>query len=213
MTQALYLSDITQAEVEVLKCEPTEDGRFAIQLSNTPFHPQGGGQPSDVGKINDADVLHVVMQNDQIIHYSNHATTLGLAQVRVDLNRRRYHSRLHSAGHLIGHVMQAFGWEPTKAQHWPEECKVQFVKQDHSEDQDLETLELLCNLYISSQLVRLTQQNADGYREVSFGDLPAFPCGGTHVQNLSEIGTLEITGYKLKKDKLTVSYRVSDEHQ
>lgn len=213
MTQALYLSDITQAEVEVLKCEPTEDGRFAIQLSNTPFHPQGGGQPSDVGKINDADVLHVVMQNDQIIHYSNHATTLGLAQARVDLNRRRYHSRLHSAGHLIGHVMQAFGWEPTKAQHWPEECKVQFVKQDHSEDQDLETLELLCNQYISSQLVRLTQQNADGYREVSFGDLPAFPCGGTHVQNLSEIGTLEITGYKLKKDKLTVSYRVSDEHQ
>lgn len=213
MTQALYLSDITQAEVEVLKCEPTEDGRFAIQLSNTPFHPQGGGQPSDVGKINDADVLHVVMQNDQIIHYSNHATTLGLAQARVDLNRRRYHSRLHSAGHLIGHVMQAFDWEPTKAQHWPEECKVQFVKQDHSEDQDLETLELLCNQYISSQLVRLTQQNADGYREVSFGDLPAFPCGGTHVQNLSEIGTLEITGYKLKKDKLTVSYRVSDEHQ
>lgn len=213
MTQALYLSDITQAEVEVLKCEPTEDGRFAIQLSNTPFHPQGGGQPSDVGKINEVDVLHVVMQNDQIIHYSNHATTLGLAQARVDLNRRRYHSRLHSAGHLIGHVMQAFGWEPTKAQHWPEECKVQFVKQDHSEDQDLETLELLCNQYISSQLVRLTQQNADGYREVSFGDLPAFPCGGTHVQNLSEIGTLEITGYKLKKDKLTVTYRVSDEHQ
>lgn len=213
MTQALYLSDITQAEVEVLKCEPTEDGRFAIQLANTPFHPQGGGQPSDVGKINDADVLHVVMQNDQIIHYSNHATTLGLAQARVDLNRRRYHSRLHSAGHLIGHVMQAFGWEPTKAQHWPEECKVQFVKQDHSEDQDLETLELLCNQYISSQLVRLTQQNADGYREVSFGDLPAFPCGGTHVQNLSEIGTLEITSYKLKKDKLTVSYRVSDGHQ
>lgn len=213
MTQALYLSDITQAEVEVLKCEPTEDGRFAIQLANTPFHPQGGGQPSDVGKINDADVLHVVMQNDQIIHYSNHATTLGLAQARVDLNRRRYHSLLHSAGHLIGHVMQAFGWEPTKAQHWPEECKVQFVKQDHSEDQDLETLELLCNQYISSQLVRLTQQNADGYREVSFGDLPAFPCGGTHVQNLSEIGTLEITSYKLKKDKLTVSYRVSDEHQ
>lgn len=213
MTQALYLSDITQAEVEVLKCELTEDGRFAIQLSNTPFHPQGGGQPSDVGKINGVDVLHVVMQDDQIIHYSNHATTLGLAQARVDLNRRRYHSRLHSAGHLIGHVMQAFGWEPIKAQHWPEKCKVQFVKQDHSEDQDLETLELLCNLYISSQLVRLTQQNADGYCEVSFGDLPAFPCGGTHVQNLSEIGTLEITGYKLKKDKLTVSYRVSDEHQ
>ena len=213
MTQALYLSDITQAEVEVLKCERTEDGRFAIQLSNTPFHPQGGGQPCDVGKINDVEVIHVVMQDDQIIHYSNHATTLGLAQARVDLNRRRYHSRLHSAGHLIGHVMQAFGWEPTKAQHWPEECKVQFVKQDHSEDQDLETLELLCNQYISSQLVRVTQQNADGYREVSFGDLPTFPCGGTHVQNLSEIGTLEITGYKLKKDKLTVSYRVSDEHQ
>lgn len=213
MTQALYLSDITQTKVEVLQCDPTEDGRFAIQLAQTPFHPQGGGQPSDLGKINGVDVLHVAMQDDQIIHYANHAITLGLAQAQVDLNRRYYHSRLHSAGHLIGHVMQAFGWQPTKAQHWPDECKVQFVKQDHSEDQDLETLQHLCNQYISSQLVRLTQQNADGYREVSFGTLPAFACGGTHVQNLSEIGTLEITGYKLKKDKLTVSYRVSDEHQ
>ncbi|MBK5648473.1 MAG: alanyl-tRNA editing protein, partial [Acinetobacter sp.] len=144
---------------------------------------------------------------------SNHAITLGLAQAQVDLNRRHYHSRLHSAGHLIGHVMQAFGWQPTKAQHWPDECKIQFIKQDHSENQDLETLQQICNQYISSQLVRLTQQNADGYREVSFGNLPAFSYGGTHVQNLSEIGTLKITGYKLKEDKLTVSYRVSDEHQ
>ena len=134
MTQALYLSDITQAEVEILRCEPTDDGRFSIQLAQTPFHPQGGGQPSDLGKINGVDVLHVAMQDDQIIHYSNHAITLGLAQAQVDLNRRHYHSRLHSAGHLIGHVMQAFGWQPTKAQHWPDECKVQFVKQDHSED-------------------------------------------------------------------------------
>ena len=105
MTQALYLSDITQAEVEVLHCDPTEDGRFAIQLAQTPFHPQGGGQPSDLGKINGVDVLHVAMQDDQIIHYANHAITLGLAQAHVDLNRRHYHSRLHSAGHLIGHVM------------------------------------------------------------------------------------------------------------
>ena len=55
MTQALYLSDITQAEVEILRCEPTDDGRFSIQLAQTPFHPQGGGQPSDLGKINGVD--------------------------------------------------------------------------------------------------------------------------------------------------------------
>lgn len=54
------------------------------------------------------------MQDDQIIHYSNHAITLGLAQAQVDLNRRHYHSRLHSAGHLIGHVMQAFVGNPPK---------------------------------------------------------------------------------------------------
>ncbi|MBV8624340.1 MAG: alanyl-tRNA editing protein, partial [Herbaspirillum sp.] len=50
MTERLYLTQpALSADIEVLSCTLLEDGRHAVRLSATPFHPQGGGQPSDVG--------------------------------------------------------------------------------------------------------------------------------------------------------------------
>ncbi|MDR0235291.1 alanyl-tRNA editing protein [Acinetobacter sp.] len=208
MTQALYLSDLTSANVDVLSCELNQDGLFAVRLAQTPFHPQGGGQPSDLGTINDVDVVHVVQQAGDIIHYCQHEISLGQAFAQVAQNERLFYSRLHSAGHLIGHIMQGFGWHPVKAQHWPEDAKVQFTQSENAQDIDQIHLQAICQQYIRSNLPRITQQNEQGYREVGFGDLPKFPCGGTHVQSLSDIGCIEITAYKIKKAKLTVSYKV-----
>jgi Ser-tRNA(Ala) deacylase AlaX len=210
MTQALYLSDLTQADVQVLSCELNQDGLFAVRLEQTPFHPQGGGQPSDLGTINGVEVIHVVQQDGDIIHYCQREIPLGQAFAQVALKERLFYSRLHSAGHLIGHIMQGFGWNPVKAQHWPEDAKVQFTQSENLRDINQIQLQEICQHYICNDLPRMTQQNEQGYREVGFGDLPKFPCGGTHVQSLSEIGNIEITGYKIKKGKLTVAYNVSD---
>ncbi|MFW1801873.1 alanyl-tRNA editing protein [Acinetobacter nematophilus] len=210
MTQALYLSDQTSADVQVLSCELNQDGLFSVRLEQTPFHPQGGGQPSDLGTINDVDVVHVVQQDGDIIHYCQREIALGQAFAQVALRERQFYSRLHSAGHLIGHIMQGFGWHPVKAQHWPEDAKVQFAQSENSQDIDQIHLQDMCQRYIRSDFPRITQQNDQGYREVGFGDLPAFPCGGTHVQSLSDIGQIEITAYKIKKGKLTVAYKVID---
>lgn len=43
MTQALYLNDVKTAKVDVLSCQISKDGLFEVRLSETPFHPQGGG--------------------------------------------------------------------------------------------------------------------------------------------------------------------------
>lgn len=211
MTQALYLSDLTSSDVNVIDCQFTEEGLFAIQLAETPFHPQGGGQPSDVGKINEVDVVHVAMQGNEMIHYCHQAIPLGQAHAQVDVDKRHYYSRLHSAGHLVGHVMQALGWQPIKAQHWPDDSKVEFIKQDASEDIDIQHLQILCQQHIKDDLSRCITQDANGHREINFGQLPAFSCGGTHVRSLSEIGEIDITAYKFKKDKLTIYYSIAQE--
>lgn len=210
MTQALYLSDQTSADVQVLSCELNQDGLFAVRLEQTPFHPQGGGQPSDLGTINDVNVVHVVQQHGDIIHYCQGEIALGLAFAQVAQKQRHFYSRLHSAGHLIGHIMQGFGWHPVKAQHWSEDAKVQFTQSKNSQDIDQIHLQEICQQYIRRDLPRMMQQNDQGYREIGFGDLPKFPCGGTHVQSLSEIGSIEITTYKIKKGKLTVAYKVTE---
>ena len=43
-------------------------------------------------------------------------------------------------------------------------------------------------------------------RRVGFGDLPAYPCGGTHVARLSDIGEVKISDVKMKKGQMLVHY-------
>lgn len=212
MTQALYLNDVQTAEVDVLSCQVSKDGLFEVRLSGTPFHPQGGGQPSDTGTIHNIRVMHVTVLEKDIIHYCANEVPLGITLAQVDVTERNYFSRLHSAGHLIAHIVQSFGWEPIKAQHWPNDAKVQFTEGNNIKDIDSASVQKICNQYIQQALVRHISQNSNGYREVGFGNLGAFPYGGTHVKNLSEINQINITEFKFKKGKLTIKYQVSEEH-
>ena len=50
----------------------------------------------------------------------------------------------------------------------------------------------------------------DGTREVGFGELPAYACGGTHVQALSELGQVTILALSEKKGVLSVRYSLAD---
>ncbi|MGO2434818.1 MAG: alanyl-tRNA editing protein, partial [Serratia proteamaculans] len=45
-------------------------------------------------------------------------------------------------------------------------------------------------------------------RQVGFGELPAYGCGGTHVLSLGELGAVNITALKMKKGQLIVQYEL-----
>ena len=49
---------------------------------------------------------------------------------------------------------------------------------------------------------------ADGLRQIGFGDMQSYPCGGTHVASLSELGKVVISQVKMKKGQIIVSYTV-----
>ena len=49
---------------------------------------------------------------------------------------------------------------------------------------------------------------ANGLRAVGFGELPAYPCGGTHVASLAALGNIVISQLKMKKGQMIVSYNL-----
>ena len=50
MTERVYYtSDATDGRAQIIACTAEADGRYAIELDRTLFHPQGGGQPADRG--------------------------------------------------------------------------------------------------------------------------------------------------------------------
>ncbi|MET0849069.1 MAG: alanyl-tRNA editing protein [Pseudomonas sp.] len=207
MTLRLFFhSDDLKANVEVLDCTPQEN-EFAVVLRATLFHPQGGGQPCDTGWIGESQVLRVVQDPDRIIHFVDQPVKLGMTQIRVDEQRRQFNSRMHSAGHLIGHFVQGLGWMPIKAHHWPGEGRVQFKPAESAKEVDAEMIQHAIEQWVAQDLPRLTSMR-EGAREIGFGELPAYGCGGTHVRSLKDLGTATIASLSLKKGTLSVHYSV-----
>ena len=206
MTERLYYTrDATQGQANIIICLAEPDGRYAITLDRTLFHPQGGGQPSDGGWIGDAAVQSVISRGDDVVHIVEQALPLGETLLRVDAAARQHHARLHSAGHLIGMAGEECGWRPVKAHHWPGEGRITFAPGESTVLPEAEALLAIIRVWQGESLPRRITFDG-GLRLVGFGELPAYPCGGTHVAQLSEVGDVTITQLKLKKGQMIVHY-------
>lgn len=204
-----YTSDALRGEAQVLRCTAGNEGEYEVELDATLFHPQGGGQPADQGTINGVPLLRVENRGETVCHILPHPVEPGLATLEVDARLRQRHSRWHSAGHLIGYAGERCGWRPVKAHHWPGEGKITFTPEDASEIPTGEALLAHISAWIAADLPRSVEFVA-GRRQVRFGELPVYGCGGTHVASLAAIGAVVLTHCKLKKGQLIVSYLVEE---
>lgn len=171
-TKLDYYEDMfkLQSKATILSYFKGDDGRQALILDRTVFHPQGGGQPADTGLIAIADselkfVVQDVRSKDGVIfHYGfiENSTEESDSKFEkgkevllcVDESRRKLNSRLHSAGHLLDACMQNVGLghlEPGKGNHFPDGPFVEYkgtVPQAELQNKQKE-LELEINALIS----------------------------------------------------------------
>lgn len=103
MTKRLYDLDSHQKEVEstVLSCLPAENG-FDVVLDETVFFPEGGGQPSDTGKLGEATALHVREEGGEIYHRVDRPLAVGSTVLgKIDWARRFELMQQHTGEHLL----------------------------------------------------------------------------------------------------------------
>jgi len=224
-TVALYLEDasLLQATATVLGVEQSEKG-WTVALDATPFHPQGGGQPADVGTLNAAAVVSVFAEGragcgGRIFHALEAEPPFGVGDTvacKVDAAHRERSARTHSAGHLIDVAMQRVGvtLEPTKGYHWPSGAYVEYADPPETRMSAPEREALLPRLQAALDELRAedapttVEADAAGTRIVTIGGL-ACPCGGTHVPSAAAIGRVTIEGLKKKGSGKKAALRVS----
>jgi Ser-tRNA(Ala) deacylase AlaX len=134
-TNLAYFKDtlLLSHNSKVLEVKESEvkDCKNSIILDSTIFHPQGGGQPADQGRIFNKNfsfqVLHVTKQDSIVLHHGNFIsgeTANPNDQVSMEVNRdRRFlNARLHTAGHLLEQPLFAMGYKSTggKGYHFPD---------------------------------------------------------------------------------------------
>lgn len=210
MTDKLYYTrDDLDLDTEVLSCTLDADGRFRVVLASTLFHPQGGGQPSDRGTIGSVKMLQAIQDGAEVIHFTDAAVNTGPVHIQIDGTLRRQHTRYHSAGHLIACAGEKHGWYGYKGNHRPGEGRIVFQSVGLTSPTTVEDFAAGAAELVSQNLA-LTTSERDGKRMVTWGHLPAYACGGTHVRSTGEVGQIVITRVKEKKGELSVQYELTD---
>ncbi len=113
-----------------------QDGRQIVELNETIFYPQGGGQPYDQGKIeneeNIFDVQEVRFVDGIVKHigeFKSGKFEIGeQVKLHVEPARRALHARLHSGGHIVDMAVNSLGleWIPGKGYHFPDGPYVEY---------------------------------------------------------------------------------------
>ena len=210
-TRRLYYDDSYQREfsAQVLSCEPELHGStpaWGVVLDSTALYPTSGGQPHDLGKLGDANVLDVRDEGEDIVHVVDREVPLGSVAGCVDWARRFGHMQQHTGQHLLSAMFQERFGRPTVSFHLGSDfCTIDLRGPEPSEE-ILEGAESAANQVISEDRaiavrygtaeefaelgVRKEVQRSGILRAIEIEGADVQPCGGTHVKSTAQIGVI-----------------------
>ncbi|HEY2382244.1 MAG TPA: DHHA1 domain-containing protein, partial [Terriglobia bacterium] len=214
---------LLEFDATIVETKPVGD-RIGVVLDKTAFYPTSGGQPNDVGVINEAAVVDCIDEEDAgiVVHVVDRELQPGPAHCRIDAARRADHMQQHSGQHVLSQAfVELFQWPTVSFHLGAVTCTIDLPAEAISKEQ-AEKAEDLANRIVGDNrnvAVRyLTQENiADaGLRkptertgEIRVIDISGFDrsaCGGTHVHMTGEIGPILITGLERAKKQTRVQF-------
>ena len=217
MANDLYMND-SYLKTWNAKVVAVKDDKYII-LDNTAFYPKGGGQPWDEGFIIiDNEKFRVVYVGKFSGEISHEVDKIGLkvgdeVSCELDWERRYIFMRYHTASHLISSILyNRADAKITGNQIETDKTRMDFSMVDYSPEklkayvdeandiikQDLPiTIEYMTRQETleKPELARLAvglPANLKEFRIVKIGDVDKQVDGGTHISQLSEIGTIEV---------------------
>lgn len=232
---------------------PPDTTPYILTMPSTIFHAQGGGQPSDTGTITTTHPNNPTFHVHQVRKVDPAILHMGLFEPptsspfpimqgqdilqEIDVEKRRLHSRIHTAGHVLGLAINLLKNAPSpvlppslidgKASHYPNAAFVEFsglipgsakeAIQDKVDELIAQDLPVSILFWDEERARREctgvtdgVKGDADGVRVVSIGEVGSYPCGGTHVGRLGECGRVVVKGVKRQKGISKVGYEVHD---
>ena len=210
--------------------------RNGIILDRTVFYATGGGQPGDVGVLVNANGTHTKIattvygeDKGQIIHVPAEGETLpeigSEVTATLDWDIRYNRMRIHTALHVLTTVLP---YPVTGGAIGDGEGRLDFDIPDAGQDKDEITAELMNRISRNAAVTYrwITDEELEAnpslvktmsvkppmgtgrVRLVEIAGLDLQPCGGTHVNNTSEIGPVTITAIE-KKGKINRRVRIA----
>jgi alanyl-tRNA synthetase len=224
-TEKLYYTDtyLKEFTAGIVRAEQEDNGNWGIVLDTTAFYPEGGGQPSDTGWLDDIPVLTVREKQGEVVHITAGKPAGPTVKGRIDWNRRFDHMQQHSGEHLLSGVFGALFGAENVGFHLGADSVYIDVTVDTISPEQAAAAEDAANAYIfANQPVKsafvaegdldkypLRKRPAKSYasiRLVTIDGVDCCPCGGTHVATTGEIGLVKIRTWERRNGAVRVDF-------
>ena len=191
-----------------------------VMLDNTPFYATSGGQTGDTGTLKDNEDIAIVNQTSKFhdinlskVTVEKSALKKGQKVQAIVINRNEIEKH-HSATHLLQSALKIVLGD-TVAQagslNDTNRLRFDFTYPKAMTNKQIKKVEELVNQMIANAIegnveelpieeaknkgaiAMFGEKYGDSVRVVSFGDASVEFCGGTHVKNTADIGSIYIT--------------------
>jgi len=221
-TERLYFVDAYLQEFSArITGRELKEGSPVVILDRTAFYPESGGQPHDLGWLNEVRVIRVEEENELILHFLEKELAGDEIRGRVDWPRRFDHMQQHTGQHILSQAFYEVVKGETLSFHLGQEESTVEIGIPAIKDETLRRVEELANTIVFSDLevktyflpeeelkaipLRKPPKKAGLVRVVEVSGFDYSACGGTHCRRTGEVGLIKI----LKQEKIRGNLRFS----
>jgi alanyl-tRNA synthetase len=208
-------------KAKILKIIKGNKDEVIIILDKTPFYPESGGQVGDTGEIvkgkNIFEVLDTKRTDKVILHIGRVKSGSFKAQddvvAKIDAERRLSIARNHTATHILQAALRKVLGTHVQQQGSlvaADRFRFDFTHFKGLSKEEISRVEEVANNFIAARhavnckemaleeakksgaLAFFAEKYAENVRVVSIGDISKELCGGTHLDNISQIRLIKI---------------------
>ena len=218
---SLYYKDgyLKEFEAVVKECIE-EDKKIKIILDNTAFYPEGGGQPSDTGFIDNVRVLKVEEKENEIYHIVDKKINVGkkvFCKINFDVVFQNMQN--HTAEHIVSGIICKKYNTSNVGFHIGKDFVTLDFKITLSEKQlreiesmannaIYENIEVISKIYTPEEIKSINYRSKIELKEevrlVKINKYDICACCGVHVKRTGEIGIIKL----LKSEKYKSGIRI-----
>lgn len=223
-TERLYYDDafLREFDARVTACEPA-GARWHVRLDRTAFYPTSGGQPFDIGRLNEAAVVDVSDEHgDEIVHVTERPVAVGAVHGVIDWTRRFDHMQQHTAQHMLSAAfIELFGFQ-TVSFHLGRDISTVDLATPSVVTRHLDEAERRVNEIIfedreikvrygtaeelAKEGIRKKVEREGTLRVIDIVGFDRQPCGGTHLSRTGQAGMLLIRKCERQKQNWRVEF-------
>ncbi|MBN1429734.1 MAG: alanyl-tRNA editing protein [Anaerolineae bacterium] len=230
MTERLYYADAYIRSFEAHVIEHLDvDGRPAVVLDRTGFYPTGGGQPCDLGTIDDVEVVDVLSRpiDHAVLHVLAGKITADTVSCRIDWALRLDHMQHHTGQHILTRAFADVANAHTVSFHLSPDSVTIDLDVPHippdmvAEVEDFANRIVFENRRVTARIVDANEADrlnarkrklpdyldANELRVIEIEGLDVTACGGTHVSRTGEIGLIKVLKLERSVPETRVEFR------